>query len=362
MRSRCTSLRRAPIDPGHTIGFMERIETGLLVIGWGKAGKSLARTLGSSGRSVVMVEQSDQMYGGTCINIACVPTKALVHQAELRRDADSAAEWFTAAVDKRDTLTAKLRARNHAMLAEVDAVIVVDGTARFVGPQEVEVSAGEDRLRITGRTVVINTGTVPTRPHLPGVEGPHVHDSTTLQHIDPLPRRLVVVGAGFIGLEFAGMFARFGSEVTLLNSADRLLPGEDADVAGAVAAAIGGAGVEVIHGVRAERFVEDGSGISVEYDGGTLKADAVLLATGRTPATDGLGLDAAGSTWTSAASSWSTSSCGPRPTASSRWEMSTAGLSSPTYPTTTTASSSTSSSARAGDARRTGSPSPPRPS
>ena len=221
---------------------MERIETDLLVIGWGKAGKSLARALGSSGRSVVMVEESDQMYGGTCINIACVPTKALVHQAELRRDADSAAAWFTAAVDKRDALTAKLRARNHAMLAEVDAVTVVDGRARFVGPREVEVSAGEERLRISGRTVVVNTGTVPARPDLPGVDGPRVHDSTTLQHVEPLPRRLAVVGAGLIGLEFAGMFARFGSEVTLLNNGDRLLPGEDADVADAVAAALADAG------------------------------------------------------------------------------------------------------------------------
>src|SRR4051794_25341590 len=99
---------------------MDSIEADLLVIGWGKAGKSIAKALGTSGRSVVMVEQSDQMYGGTCINVACVPTKALVHQAELRRDGDAAAEWFTAAVGKRDGLITKLRARNHAMLAEVD--------------------------------------------------------------------------------------------------------------------------------------------------------------------------------------------------------------------------------------------------
>ena len=213
---------------------MERIETDVLVIGWGKAGKSLARALGSSGRSVVMVEQSDQMYGGTCINIACVPTKALVHQSELRRASDSAADWFTASVHTRDTLTAKLRARNHAMLTEVDTVTVVDGRARFVAPREVEVTAGQDRLRITGRTVVINTGTVPARPDLPGADGPRVYDSTTLQHVDPLPGHLVVVGGGFIGLEFAGMFARFGSRVTLLNSAARLVPGEDPDVAEAL--------------------------------------------------------------------------------------------------------------------------------
>lgn len=273
---------------------MAHLDTDLLVIGWGKAGKSLARALGSVGRSVVMVEQSDRMYGGSCINIACVPTKALVHQAELRRDADSAAAWFTATVDQRDALTTKLRARNHAMLAEVDAVTLIDGRARFAGPREAEVASGEDRLRITARTIVLNTGTVPARPNLPGVAGPRVHDSTTLQHVDPLPRRLAVVGAGYVGLEFASMFARFGSEVTVLNSAERLLPHEDPDVADAVDATLADAGVEVTHGVRATGFADHQAGVSVEHHAGTLEADAVLLATGRRPATDGLDLAAAG--------------------------------------------------------------------
>ena len=142
---------------------MNAIEVDLAVIGFGKGGKTLVGALAKAGKRVVLIEQSDQMYGGTCINIACVPTKALVHQAELRRASDSAADWFTASVRTRDTLTAKLRARNHAMLTEVDTVTVVDGRARFVAPREVEVTAGQDRLRITGRTVVINTGTVPLK-------------------------------------------------------------------------------------------------------------------------------------------------------------------------------------------------------
>ncbi|TQL66292.1 pyruvate/2-oxoglutarate dehydrogenase complex dihydrolipoamide dehydrogenase (E3) component [Nocardioides albertanoniae] len=272
---------------------MEHIETDLLVIGWGKAGKSLAKALGSAGRDVVLVEQSDQMYGGGCINIACVPTKALVHQAELRRG-ESPAEWFASAVGKRDALTDKLRAANHAMLENVDAVTLVDGRARFVGAREVEVSAGSDVLRISASTVVINTGTVPARPDLPGADGARVHDSRTIQHVDPLPQRLAVVGGGFIGMEFAGMFARFGSEVTLLDGADRLLPGEDTDVAEAVAAALADAGVEVIHGARAQEIVDHGDSVSVAYASGSVDADAVLLATGRRPATDGLDLAAAG--------------------------------------------------------------------
>src|SRR5690606_28945673 len=101
-------------------------------------------------------------------------------------------------------------------------------------------------------------------------------------------------GGGFIGLEFAGMFARFGAQVTILNSAERLLPGEDPDVAASVAASLADAGIRVVDGVRAEEFIESDATVTVRYDGGSLEADAVLLATGRQPATDGLGLAAAG--------------------------------------------------------------------
>ena len=135
-----------------------------MVVGWGKAGKSLAKALGSSGRRVVLVEQSPQMYGGTCINIGCVPTKALVHQADSRRDGDDPQSYFTQAVNARDTLIAKLNEVNLHLLADRDTVTVVDGQARFVGPQSVEVSptaggAGlSEHLRITAETIVVNTG------------------------------------------------------------------------------------------------------------------------------------------------------------------------------------------------------------
>lgn len=260
----------------------------------GKAGKSLARALGSAGRAVVLVEQSEQMYGGTCINVACVPTKALVHQAARRRSSDAPADWFTSAVETRDALTGRMRARNEALLDEVDAVTVLDGRARFVGPREVEVTTATGALRVSAEHVVISTGTRPAWPDLPGATLPRVHDSTSIQHVDPFPERLLVVGAGFIGLEFAGMFAGFGSEVTVLNSAERLLPGEDEDVAASVAATLADAGIHVHHGVQATGFRDDGDEVVVQYGDRELSADAVLLATGRTPATDDLGLDAAG--------------------------------------------------------------------
>ena len=207
-----------------------------------------------------------------------------------------------AAVDQRDSLVDKLRARNHAMLADVDAVTLVEGHARFIGPRQVEVQAGADRLVIDAETVVVNTGTVPAPPPIDGAaDSARVYDSTTLQHVDPLPGRLVVVGGGYVGMEFAGMFAQFGSQVTLVDHHDQLLPSEDRDVADAVHSLLRDQGVEIVLGGAITSVRDDGSA-SVRVDiepsarnGVTeLDADAVLFATGRKPATDDLGLDIAG--------------------------------------------------------------------
>nr|WP_137802559.1 FAD-dependent oxidoreductase [Kocuria sp. 2SI] len=217
----------------------------LLVIGWGKAGKTLAKRWAATGRSVAMVEKSPQMYGGTCINIACVPTKDLIVSAQRRRPQDDPQEYFTQAVAGRDSLIGKLNAANHRML-EGQAELV-DGTARFIGPRKVAVDTADGELIITAETVVLGTGAVPARPDIPGIDLPRVYDSTSIQHADPLPQRLAIIGSGFIGLEFAQMFQHFGSQVTVLELAD-----------------------------------------------GQVKADAVLVAAGRTPATADLNLEAAG--------------------------------------------------------------------
>lgn len=187
----------------------------VLVIGWGKGGKTLAAALAGLGQKVAMVEQFDSMHGGTCINIGCVPTKTLVHDAQERREDDDAASYWARAVQRRDTLIGTLRDVNHHMLADLDTVTLVDGRARFVGERTVEVSGGEDRLTVTAPTVVVNTGAVPSRPDLPGIDSPRVHDSTSLQHADPFPRRLaadaVLLATGRrpatddLGLEAAGI-------------------------------------------------------------------------------------------------------------------------------------------------------------
>jgi probable pyridine nucleotide-disulfide oxidoreductase len=273
---------------------VERLETDLLVIGWGKGGKTLARSLGSAGRRVVLVERDDAMIGGTCINIACVPTKALVHQAESRRPGDEPDAYLARAVETRDGLVGRLREANRQLLATVDAVTLVRGQARFSGDRTVLVTSGAEVLEIVGEHVVINTGTEPRLPGIPGETGPRVHDSTGLQHLDRVPERLAIIGAGPIALEFAGMFARFGSAVTLVVRGASILPDEDDDVRASVEGALGDAGVRILTGAAIERIDDDGAAATVVTSAGAVPADAVLLATGRTPVTAALDLAAGG--------------------------------------------------------------------
>ncbi|MFD6163645.1 FAD-dependent oxidoreductase [Oerskovia sp. NPDC060287] len=282
---------------------MDALHVDLLVIGFGKGGKTIAAAMGRRGQRVVMVEQSDQMYGGTCINIGCVPTKALVHDAESRRPGDAPKHWYARAVTRKTDLTALLRGKNFDMLDVIDSVTVVTGRATFAGPREVEVRAGTDLLRIRAETVVIDTGSEPVIPEIPGVhDNPRVTTSTTLIATEDLPARLVVIGGGYVGIELAGMYAQFGSQVTVLESAERVFGREDDDVAAAAREILERQGVTFLTGVRATSIRDADDGATVSYEGrgpggaggGAVTGDLVLLAAGRRPVTAGLGLDVAG--------------------------------------------------------------------
>ncbi|MFJ2146322.1 FAD-dependent oxidoreductase [Glutamicibacter sp. NPDC087831] len=269
-----------------------------IIIGWGKGGKTLAGTLARAGQRVAIIEQSSQMYGGTCINIGCVPTKALIPDAENRDGSGYDQQIFDAAVDRRDKLTAKMRAKNFSMLDELDSVLVVNGTAAFTGPKRIKVNAGSEELELSAETIIINTGALPAVPEIDGAQiGGRVHDSTTIQHA-PLPKTLAVVGGGYVGIEFASMFAQFGSKVTVLDRGSRALSKEDADVAAEVQGCLEDAGAEIISSASVRSISQDEHGATVSYEREgevhRLQADAVLIALGRVPNTAGLGLEAAG--------------------------------------------------------------------
>lgn len=288
-----------PADVMHHTPAPHHEHVDLLVIGWGKGGKTLAGQAGRAGKRVAVVEQSDLMVGGSCINIACVPTKALIHDAAARRPADDPGAWFTAAVARRDELTHAMRTRNHTLLAAVDSILLVSGTARFTGPREVVVTGVDDRIRLTADAVAINTGSRAALPDVPGAAlGGRVFDSEGLQHASPLPRRLTVIGAGPVGLEFASMFAHFGSEVTVLCRGARPLRREDDDVAAVALAAVADAGVRLVTDATVTRIEQDDDVARVSHEaaagGGVVESEAVLIAVGRRPWTHGLGLEEAG--------------------------------------------------------------------
>lgn len=270
----------------------------LLVIGFGKAGKTLAGAFGNQGRSVAMVEQSDQMYGGTCINIGCVPTKALVHDAASRRDSDDPAAFYEAAITRKTELTDLLRGKNYAMLDTVDAVTVITGRARFTGPDQVEVTGGADSLTITADHIIVNTGAVPVIPDVPGLaDSRFLRTSTSLIATRALPKQLVVIGGGPIGLELASVYRGFGSEVTVLQR-DTFFAREDDDVAEAATAVLRESGITLVEHADVTEVVDADGSTSVHFttQGGaqTVTADALLVASGRRPATDDLGLAEAG--------------------------------------------------------------------
>ncbi|MFL4476352.1 FAD-dependent oxidoreductase [Paeniglutamicibacter sp. MACA_103] len=273
-------------------------ELDLIVIGWGKGGKTFAGTMARAGQRVAIIEASADMYGGTCINIGCVPTKALIHDAEIRTGNGFDPGYFDAAVQRRDKLTAALRAKNFSMLDGLDSVMTITGRASFTGPRRIRVEAGGETLELGAKRIIINTGAVPAVPDLDGVRtGGRIHDSTTLQHA-PLPKSLVVVGGGYVGTEFASMFAHFGSKVTVLDRGARALKKEDEDVAAEVLGSLGDVGVEVRVRASVRRISQDAQTARVRYeqDGQEhdIEAEAVLIALGRTPATAGLNLEAAG--------------------------------------------------------------------
>ena len=275
-----------------------------VVIGFGKGGKTLAGALAEAGRSVIMVERSDKMYGGTCINVACIPTKSLVHSAALSAAMGGSfaekAERYAAAIFEKDRLTGALRGKNYHKLADHPNVTVLTGDGSFLDARHVAVSMADgSREEIEAGQVFLNTGARPFVPPIPGLkESRYVYLSESLLDRRDLPRRLVIIGGGYIGMEFASMYANFGSQVTVLQDGAVFLPREDQEVAGSVLESLAARGVEVLRSTKTlgVEDVGDHAEITIENADGrrVLEAEALLVATGRRPNVAGLNLEAAG--------------------------------------------------------------------
>ena len=278
----------------------------VIIIGFGKGGKTLAAEFAKRGQKVAIIERSDKMYGGTCINIGCIPTKTLVHQAKMTsalKDAtfEERSEFYRNAVSVKESVTSALRDKNYHNLADNPNVTVYTGIGSFVSADVVAVRTATEEIRLTSKQIIINTGAETVIPPIEGVAGnPFVYTSTSIMELADLPRRLVIIGGGYIGLEFASMYASFGSQVTVLESYPELIAREDRDIAASVKETLEKKGIvfRMNAKVQSVNRVED-KAIVTFADSQTnevfvLEADAVLLATGRRPNTKDLNLEVAG--------------------------------------------------------------------
>ena len=278
---------------------METVQN--LIIGFGKAGKTLAGFLGSKGESVILVEKDKKMYGGTCINVGCIPSKFLSNKATLRKVSNLDNEtYYKEAVTAKKELVAKLNKANYDKVAGVPNVKIIDGIASFINADVVEVKTDSEVVQIQAERIFINTGLVPVVPKIEGLKlSERIHTSETIMDMETFPESLAIVGSGYIGLEFTSTYSLFGSKVTIFGDNPKFLPRDDEDIAGLVKAELEAQGAEFKLGVKVKKFVEEADGVSLYFDNAEGKEEvqkfsAVLVATGRRPDTTELSLDKAG--------------------------------------------------------------------
>jgi pyruvate/2-oxoglutarate dehydrogenase complex dihydrolipoamide dehydrogenase (E3) component len=274
-----------------------------IVIGAGQAGPSLAGRLTQAGRKVAMIER--KLFGGTCVNTGCTPTKTMVASAYAAHMARRAAEYgvtltgpvtvdMKAVKARKDAVVAKSRDGIEAWLRGMKDCTVYTGHARFESPKEVRV--GDELL--SAERIFLNVGGRAVTPDLPGIGEIAYLDNVSMMNLDVLPRRLVIVGGSYVGIEFGQMFRRFGSEVTIVEKTGRLLSREDEDVSAAVKEILEKEGIQVRLHSECIHFQARGSEIAVGVDCHAGEPETVgshvLLAMGRRPNTDGLDVEKAG--------------------------------------------------------------------
>lgn len=256
----------------------------LLVIGFGKAGKTLAAKMSSLGKKVALVEKDSQMYGGTCINIGCIPTKTLITAAEQNLT-------FDQAMTQKEAVVSRLRQKNKAGLQGA-GVDLYHAQAEFLSDKIVKISAGQEEEQLSAETIVINTGAKSSLPPIPGLSDTvNVVDSTGLQTLQHQPARLGVIGAGNIGLEFASLYSRLGSQVTVFENSDRILSRDEASIAQLAQDYLKEDGVNFHFQAQVEAVKNNGQAVILTANSQDYTFDAVLYATGRQPNTEQLGLE-----------------------------------------------------------------------
>jgi len=276
------------------------------VIGSGTGGYVAAIRAGQLGLRTVLVER-DPFLGGTCLHRGCIPTKAMLHSASVLDIVRDAAEFGVKAgaasidfgvVQKRKDKIVKVSSKGIEFLMKKNGVTVVTGTGRLEGKGKISVAAGgKDVSAIEAKSIIVATGSAPRSIPSVAIDGKRVVTSDELLQITQVPKSLIVLGAGAVGVEFATVFNRFGSDVTLVEMLPRVLPIEDAECSAELLKALRKRKMTVLTGVTAGGFEVSASGVkakAVEPGGAStpLSAEMLLVAVGRRPVTDGLNLEA----------------------------------------------------------------------
>jgi pyruvate/2-oxoglutarate dehydrogenase complex dihydrolipoamide dehydrogenase (E3) component len=274
-----------------------------IVIGTGQAGPFLTQRLTQAGQMVAIIER--KLFGGTCVNTGCIPTKAMVASAYAAHVARRGGEYGVGiggdiSVDmkrvkaRKDAISGKSRTGVEGSLRKLEGCTVYQGHARFESPREV--SVGADRL--TADRIFINVGGRASVPDMPGVNEIEYLTNSSMMDVDYLPKHLIIVGGSYVGLEFGQMFRRFGSEVTIIEKAARLIHREDEDVSSAIRDILEQEGIHIRLDANCIAFSKRGDEVVARVECATgapeVHGTHVLLAMGRRPNTHDLGLDKAG--------------------------------------------------------------------
>ena len=273
-----------------------------IIIGSGQGGTPLARRLADLGKTVALIERKE--LGGTCINTGCTPTKTMIASAQVAHYAHNATRWgvrttgvtvdLPAIVARKDRIVQRFRAGHQRRVDARATLHLYRGAARFLTPHSIRV--GEQVLE--GEHIFIDTGTRPSIPHVPGLDTVPFLTNATIMELGELPTHLLVLGGGYIGLEFGQMFHRFGSAVTVIHQHGQILPREDADVVAELQRALEAEGLHFLLNARTTKVETKNGHITLTLEGvagsRTVSGSHLLVAAGRTPNTEELELDKAG--------------------------------------------------------------------
>ncbi len=271
-----------------------------IIIGTGQAGPSLAGRLAKAGQKVAIIERG--LFGGTCVNNGCVPTKTLVASARTAYVARRAADFgvniagpisvdMKAVKARKDQVSGASRTGLEGWLKTAPGITVYTGQARFVGDHEVSV----DGAHLTAPRIFINTGGRPTVPPIPGLDAVRYLTNVSMMDVDFLPRHLIIIGGSYVGLEFGQMYRRFGSEVTVFEHAAHLIYREDEDISDGVRDILVNEGIDIRLNASNIRVSQSGGDIEVQSSSGpAVVGSHLLIATGRRPNTDDMGLETTG--------------------------------------------------------------------